>query len=162
MSDFAQPTYSIQHLANYIARQLAGFGAVLEEGDTWERLTQGLNPFEVEQAREYAQRAAALWEQMRDAPPGTRLEELPGWDSAQGLTPVANVLHVYGTRKRPGGPLTPSGDYRSDLYGLSGGMTASYLQGRAEERDMAEWTPPASELDADYPIEYIIPFDLYG
>lgn len=153
---------SVQQLANFFA-YLEGRGRIPdEETETYQRLTQGLSAREIAEAQHYASQAEQLRQELLDFPPGTPVSQLPSYGSLIGLSPVANVLHVYGERDPETGAFTPAGEYRSDPHALGPATTLGGLVAAGQERDRGEWTPPASELDVEYEVDYVKPFDLYG
>lgn len=153
---------SVQQLANFFA-YLEGRGrGVDEESETYQRLTQGLSAGEIREAQHYAIQAEQLRQELLEAPPGTPISELPSYGSLIGLSPVANVLHVYGERDEDTGAFTPAGEYRSDPHALGPGTTLGGLIAAGQALDLREWTPPASELDVEYEVDFVKPFDLYA
>lgn len=157
-----QVLFSVQHLANFFS-YLAGTGrGVDEESETYQRLTQGMSAGEIAEAQHYASQAEQLRRELLAAPEGTRVADLPSYGSLIGLSPVANVLHVYGERDLETDAFTPAGEYRSDPHALGPGTTLGGLVAAGQARDAGEWTPPASELDVEYEVDFLKPFDLYG
>jgi hypothetical protein len=156
-----QVLFSVQHLANFFS-YLEGTGrGIDEESETYQRLTQGMSGAEIAEAQHYAGQAEQLRQELLAAPEGTRISELPSYGSLIGLSPVANVLHVYGERDLETDTFTPAGEYRSDPHALGPGTTLAGLVAAGQARDLSEWTPPASELDVEYDVDFIKPFDLY-
>lgn len=153
---------SVQQAANYFA-YLQGRGIEPDvESETYQRVTQGLSASEIDEARHYASQAEQLRRELLAAPPGTRISELPSYGSLIGLSPVANVVHMYGERDAETGVVQSPQEYRSDPHALGPASTYRGLIADAVQMDVREWTPPASELDVDYVIDYIKPFNLYA
>jgi hypothetical protein len=175
---------SVQQLANYFARLLGRGEAPNPEGETYQRLTQGLSASEIGEAITYAQRAEMLRQELLASPPGTQLYQLPGYADL-GTVPVVNVLRVYaqgdaadalrvaGATSPPGtllssleartGERLPKGaEYREDYY-HGGSYFSLGFAGEEIAGEEAEGFGPSA--DSDYvgmTVGSILPFNLYG
>jgi hypothetical protein len=152
----------VQGLANYLAFMQQRGQEIDLQGETYTRLAQGLSGAQRAEAQAYADAAARLHHDLTHQPEDTALADLPSYDPAGGLSPVANVLHTYGEREAESGPLTRVEAYRSDQYALGPGSTAGGLLSAAGGDGDSYGYFADEDYAVDYEIEYVLPFNRYS
>lgn len=156
------PTESTMHLANYLARQLSRGIEDDLTGPTGRLISQGLTPGEIALARRYAGLAVDLRDALREAGPGTHLEDLPEY-AALGSVPQVGMLRVYselGDLQQAIG--APGTDYREDPFIGGPFFSLEFAESQIEAEEAEGFGPSA---DSDYvgaTLGDVLPFNLYS
>jgi hypothetical protein len=156
------PSEQVMHLANYLARQLSrGIDDDLT-GETGRLISQGATPAEIALARQYAGLAVDLRDALREAEPGTRLEDLPEY-AALGSVPQVGMLRVYSGLGDLQQALGAAGtEYREDPF-VGGPFFSVEFATEMVEQEEAEGFGPSA--DSDYVgtvVGDVLPFNLYS